>query len=185
MKLDTIDVKIIKLLRQDSKISTKKLAQILNLSRPTVKNRISRLIESGIIERFTVKINRKALVEGVHLFIKTSRITPELLSLEEVLKVYKVTGEMRYLLIARAKNMEEASRIIQEIEDIAGEIQVEIAIDVLKSSEPEPVLKADYTCEYCGSPTSEPLVFKYRNVEYFFCCPVCLKNFRRAIKASD
>jgi DNA-binding Lrp family transcriptional regulator len=56
--LDQIDVQLLRLLRQDASVSHSELAQRLYLSPRTVRSRIQRLREAGVI-RFTVCINRE------------------------------------------------------------------------------------------------------------------------------
>ncbi len=54
-----LDRELIRLLSEDARRSNTELAGLLKVSRTTVKNRIVRLVELGIIERFTVKLAGK------------------------------------------------------------------------------------------------------------------------------
>jgi Lrp/AsnC family transcriptional regulator for asnA, asnC and gidA len=56
--LDQIDRQIIRLLRHDSSVSSREIAQRLYVSPRTVRSRIERLRNAGVIE-FTVRINRQ------------------------------------------------------------------------------------------------------------------------------
>ncbi|HEY7294530.1 MAG TPA: winged helix-turn-helix transcriptional regulator, partial [Dehalococcoidia bacterium] len=56
--LDQIDVQLLRLLRQDASVSISEIAKRLYLSPRTVRSRIQRLRESGVI-RFTICINRE------------------------------------------------------------------------------------------------------------------------------
>jgi DNA-binding Lrp family transcriptional regulator len=56
--LDQIDCQIIRLLRQDSSVSSREIAQRLYVSPRTVRSRIERLRNAGVIE-FTIRINRQ------------------------------------------------------------------------------------------------------------------------------
>ena len=49
--MDDADKKIIELLQEDSRISITDIAKAINLSRPSVSERITRLIEKGILEK--------------------------------------------------------------------------------------------------------------------------------------
>ncbi len=182
MKLDSIDVKILKLLLEDSRVSHKRIAELLKLSRPTVKSRIEKLVEKGVIEKFTIKLGKEAIKENIILFIRTSSVNEKLFEMEEIIEIYRVTGEKAFLLKAVVGSIKEAGKLADKLKELSGDITVEIALENLKSEEEEPAIKAEYTCDYCGSTSYEPIVFKHRNVEHYFCCPVCLKNFRRAIR---
>jgi len=49
LKLDQIDYKIIEILSADGRIQNNKIAEMLDVSNGTIKNRINRLIESGLL----------------------------------------------------------------------------------------------------------------------------------------
>ena len=37
-----------------------------------------------------------------------------------------------------------------------------------------------FKCDYCGKEiVGEPIVYKYRNRVYFFCCPTCFREFKK------
>ena len=52
MKIDNIDKKILNYLQQDARIAASHIADELNISIPTVTDRIKKLIESGVIKGF-------------------------------------------------------------------------------------------------------------------------------------
>jgi len=183
LKVDSQEAKILNLLKENSRMSQKEIAETLGLSRPTVKSKMERLVEEGVIDKFTVKLGREVVEENIILFVNTSSVNKEVLAREEVVEAYRVSGRESYLLKAVVRNMEEARRLTQRLEELCGEANVEISLENLKREEESPLLKAEYACEYCGSTTREPRVFKLRNVEHYFCCPICLKNYRRALKA--
>ncbi|HEY5218394.1 MAG TPA: Lrp/AsnC family transcriptional regulator [Gemmatimonadaceae bacterium] len=53
--MDTTDNRLIALLRDNSRVSVAKLAQILRVSRGTVQNRIDKLVKERVILGFTVR----------------------------------------------------------------------------------------------------------------------------------
>ncbi|HLQ39960.1 MAG TPA: winged helix-turn-helix transcriptional regulator [Tetragenococcus sp.] len=56
-ELDSTDLKIIELLAHNSRIKLKILAEQVSLSEPSVKTRIERLADQGIIRSFTIDID--------------------------------------------------------------------------------------------------------------------------------
>ncbi len=56
-KIDEIDQKILDILCEDSRISYAELGRRVNLTRVSVRERMNALVESGIIERFSIIIN--------------------------------------------------------------------------------------------------------------------------------
>ena len=70
MKIDSTDVKILKELQQDSRLSIRELSKRVNLSPPSVTERIRKLEDNGIIEGYTIKINEKALGLDIQCIIQ-------------------------------------------------------------------------------------------------------------------
>lgn len=54
--LDPIDLKILALLKQDSRLSHKQIGALVHRTGQAVGARISHLIEQGVIERYTLAI---------------------------------------------------------------------------------------------------------------------------------
>ncbi|MFC6723018.1 AsnC family transcriptional regulator [Halobium palmae] len=57
-ELDTTDARILELLLEDARRSYRGIADEVGLSPPTVSNRVDRLRDLGIIQRFTVEVDR-------------------------------------------------------------------------------------------------------------------------------
>ena len=57
--LDTKDSGILKMLNEDSRATTQAIADALNMPRVKVHDRIKRLQDRGIIDKFSVEINRR------------------------------------------------------------------------------------------------------------------------------
>ena len=60
MKLDSNDLKLIELLKQDSRASVTSIADSMGVARVTTHDRMVRLKREGIIRRYTVDIDAKA-----------------------------------------------------------------------------------------------------------------------------
>ena len=68
--------KILHLLEQNSKLSLSEIGKEVNLSTPSVRERIYKLIDSKIIERYTIDINYDALGFDINVLIEvTIKIT--------------------------------------------------------------------------------------------------------------
>jgi len=61
MKIDEIDVQILHELQTDSRISLRELSKRINLSPPSVTERVRRLEDNGVIEGYTIRLNKKKL----------------------------------------------------------------------------------------------------------------------------
>ncbi|WP_049996343.1 AsnC family transcriptional regulator [Halococcus sediminicola] len=62
--IDDVDYRILELLMDDARRSYRDIAEEVGRSPPTVSERVERLTEVGVIERFTLDVDRSRLVEG-------------------------------------------------------------------------------------------------------------------------
>lgn len=117
MTLDNIDKKLLKLLQEDSKRTTKELSLKLNLSVTAVYERIKKLEREGVISNYVVLLDRNKIQKGFVVFchLKLMQHTKEFISqfekevvkLTEVLECFHVSGDYDYILKICVENMEE------------------------------------------------------------------------------
>ncbi|PSQ41779.1 AsnC family transcriptional regulator [Halobacteriales archaeon QS_9_68_42] len=102
--MDDLDREILAILRRDSRTPYTEIADRVGTSEGTVRNRVERLIEEGIIERFTVATrtgNVKAMVEiGVAVDVDTGEISERMADWTEVDFVWQVSGEEDVVAVA-------------------------------------------------------------------------------------
>ena len=116
MDLDLIDKKLLSFLQQDCKQTNKALSLKLNLSVTAVYERIKKLDNLGVIDRYVALVNKdkvnKSYVAFCHVkLIKHSRdyvieFEKEVRHLDEVLECYHISGDYDYLLKVLVKDME-------------------------------------------------------------------------------
>ena len=61
MKIDDLDRKILEFLQKDGRMAASHIADELDISIPTVTDRIKKLSESGVIQGFHATLNPKLL----------------------------------------------------------------------------------------------------------------------------
>ncbi|MFN7099619.1 MAG: Lrp/AsnC family transcriptional regulator [Flavobacterium sp.] len=116
MVLDVIDKKILELVQNDSKKTTKELSIKLNLSVTAVYERVRKLEREGIIEKYVAIVNKSKVEKGFLVFchlklIQHSRdyiqiFEKEVAELSEVVECYHVSGDYDYILKIVVKDME-------------------------------------------------------------------------------
>nr|WP_228841744.1 Lrp/AsnC family transcriptional regulator [Haloarcula sp. CBA1127] len=74
--LDETDIEILKLLSHDARRSYTDIAKEVDLSDPAVADRIERLQDAGVINRFTVDIDRTQLGAGAQIFVQVDPGVP-------------------------------------------------------------------------------------------------------------
>jgi Lrp/AsnC family transcriptional regulator, leucine-responsive regulatory protein len=115
--MDAIDKKLLGLLQNDTKKTTKELSIVLNLSVTAVYERIKKLEREGVISKYVAILDRnkveKAFVVFCHIKLiqhtKDFVITfeNEVVKLNEVLECFHVSGDYDYILKVCVKDMEE------------------------------------------------------------------------------
>lgn len=120
--MDKLDISLIKILQENSRITISELSKRLALSRPSVAERIVRLQERGIIEEFTTRISLKAIGRNTILFIELSslKVSPEVFEDmikedQDILECHRVTGHINYFIKAAVNNMESMSLLIDRL----------------------------------------------------------------------
>ncbi len=112
--MDETDVKILNILSDNSNTTTTEMTQKVNLSIPAINKRIQKLIQRGIIRRFTILMDNKKVGKPIQAFILVvvqhissgDNLTNYIQSDPDVLECYAVTGEYDYLLKVCAKDVE-------------------------------------------------------------------------------
>lgn len=114
--LDTIDKKLINLLQQDSKQTTKQLSLQLNLSVTAVYERVKKLENQKVIEKYVAIVNKNKIEKSFLVFchIKLMQHSKEylntfeyeVLKLEEVSECFHVSGDYDYILKVYVKDMD-------------------------------------------------------------------------------
>lgn len=91
MKFDEIDVLILQQLQEDSRLSIRELSKRINLSPPSVTERIRKLEDNGIIEGYTIKINKKKLGLSIDCIIKVTMKNGQYEKFKTFIKEYKLS----------------------------------------------------------------------------------------------
>lgn len=63
MPIDETDQRILEMLQKDGRRSYRSIAEETDITSPTVKTRIDKMVEEGVIEGFTVEVNEEELTE--------------------------------------------------------------------------------------------------------------------------
>jgi len=111
MDVDKKDFAIIDVLKENARLSIRDVAKKTELRPSTVHQRIVRLKEKNIIEKFTLKLNNNMVGEGfiVFMLIKTkpSAMLDKIIANKHVKEFFGVTGEYDLLLKLKFKDVEE------------------------------------------------------------------------------
>lgn len=125
--LDALDRSLVAQLRADGRAPVSKLATILGVSRGTVQMRIDRLLESGALLGFTVRVrddHEDALVRAVMLIEvegrNTSHVISRLRGLPELRRLHTTSGKWDLVAEIVVDSLPEFDRVLREVRMVDG-----------------------------------------------------------------
>ncbi len=167
--MDEYDLKLINLLKENSRRSVSELAELLGVSRQTVRARMEKLEKEGL--KYTVKFPQ----ESYFMLIVEAEDVGRLLECDEVFEVNKVS-DIKYVLKVNVRSLRELSEVISNLK--ARILEIMPVVEVLEKESPIR-MRVRFRCDYCGKEVhDEPIVYKFRRKVYVFCCRVCLREFK-------
>jgi DNA-binding Lrp family transcriptional regulator len=120
--MDDLDRRILQVLRRDARTPYTEIADHVGTSEGTVRNRVERMSEEGIIERFTVATrtgNVKAMVEvSVAVDVATGVVSERVAEWDEVDFVWQVSGEEDVVLVVDAADTEALNGLIARAREL-------------------------------------------------------------------
>ncbi len=124
-ELDEIDRRLLAELQRDATLSVDELSERVNLSRNACWRRVKLLEESGVIKGRVALVDPEKLGLGLSVFvlIRTSSHDPDWLrrfreavtSFPEIIGVYRMSGDLDYVLRARVADVKAYDRLYQRL----------------------------------------------------------------------
>jgi DNA-binding Lrp family transcriptional regulator len=126
-KMDSIDRRLLSLLRDNARLSVASLAKTLHVARGTVQNRLSRLQADGTIVGYTVKLKPQAEDQKVRALMtvlvegnRTDEVLRALRGDPAVSALHTTNGRWDIVAELRADNLEAVDRVLGRIRTIDG-----------------------------------------------------------------
>jgi len=117
MRLDSIDKKLLSLLQNDSKQTSKQLSLQLNLSVTAVYERIKKLEKENVIKKYVALVDKEKVNKSFLIFCHVkllqhskeflSNFEKEILKLAEVSECFHISGDYDYILKIHVTDMKE------------------------------------------------------------------------------
>jgi Lrp/AsnC family transcriptional regulator for asnA, asnC and gidA len=125
--MDDLDLKIIKELQKDGRVSFRDIADKIKVSEGTVYNRINKLLESKVIKKFMPDIDYEKLGYEITVIIgliteggKLPEIERKITESPNVNAVYDVTGEYDAVIVAQFKKREDLNDFVKNLLSVEG-----------------------------------------------------------------
>lgn len=121
--LDPLDAAILAVLAEDGRASYSRIGARVSLSAPAVKRRVDRLVERGVIDAFTVRLDPSALGWRTEAFVEVhcveqtspARMREAFETYPEVVAASSVTGDADAVLEVRARDMRHLEQVVERI----------------------------------------------------------------------
>jgi Lrp/AsnC family leucine-responsive transcriptional regulator len=152
--LDKIDLKILKILQENAKITNLQLSGEIGLSPAPTLERVKKLETAKLIKGYYTQVDEEALGIGIKAIIQItltrqlenaiSNFKKEINKIPEIMECYQVTGNADYILIALLKDIRDFETLISQrlskVEEI-GQMQTMVILSKVKDSK---LLPLDY-----------------------------------------
>ncbi|HTP76746.1 MAG TPA: Lrp/AsnC family transcriptional regulator [Rhizomicrobium sp.] len=133
--MDDLDRNLISLLRSDGRESAAALAKKLKVSRGTVQNRITNMLDRGEIQGFTVRTRPQADGNQVRAVMcvaiegeRSSKVTRTLRGFPEVDKIHTTNGRWDLVVELETETLGGFSAILDQIRTIEGIASTETSL---------------------------------------------------------
>lgn len=124
IKLDEIDIQLLKALQKDAKANTKELCDLLHLSKTPVYERMRRLESEGVIKGYSAIVDNAKVGLPLVVFCNVSlavhddahieRFKKDIMGINEIMECYSTGGVFDFLIKVVLKDMEEFNKFVFE-----------------------------------------------------------------------
>jgi DNA-binding Lrp family transcriptional regulator len=191
--LDETDVAILSLLAENARRPFSEIGERVGLSGPAVSDRVTRLEESGVIEGFTVDVDRSTLRAGVPVLVDVALpLAPESdggeTPLERARSRASEADAVEHVFVTAEGDLRLYGRVAGQnvrewVRGLFDGIDVDdYAVTLVDAFEWTPSVEGvefALTCAECSNTVdSEGETARIDGEVYHFCCPSCLSRFR-------
>ena len=125
VELDEIDYKILETLRRDARTPFTEVGRDLGISDATVHVRVNKMVDEGIIKRYTIVVDEEALGRKVHGFALINvnpgfleDVANQLVENERVSAVYEIHGPNDIIVKVEAGGLDEMRDLMLKLREI-------------------------------------------------------------------
>ena len=182
--LDETDMEILSMLAADARRPFSEIGDEIGLSGPAVSDRVTRLEEAGVINTFTIDVNRAALRAGIPVLIDLTLPPSSLSAARDAVResdavehvFITAEGDLRFYARVEAQNVREW--VAGLFDEIAIDDYTVTLVDDVEWTPSVDGVEFALTCAECGNTVdSEGETARIDDEVYHFCCSSCLSRF--------
>lgn len=194
--LDEVDVGIIEELQQNGRALLKDIARKAGVSLPTIRSRIQRLRDLGVIRKFSLVVDPDKFYGKIRAFLllqvnpgKTVEVAERLSNLENCREVFVTAGSSNVIVKLEAESVSELGRLItQDLQQMEGVVGLSCYVITTTQKEEYGVIAhtnvaIQHTCDFCGgSIIGKPHVEIIHGGRYYFTGAECAEAFKKKLE---
>ena len=151
-KVDNIDIKILRVLQTDFRLPLTQLSEQLGIPHGTVRDRIRKMEEAGVIERYATILNPAKIGFLLNCFVEVTldqqvennRAIEALCKIEEVTEIHTLTGNVDAFVRIWARDVEHLRQILYDkFTNIPGIVRTNTIIVLDTRAKPLPLPAQD------------------------------------------
>lgn len=144
--MDELNNGILKCLQDNARQSNAEIGRHVGISSPAVSERIKKMEDSGVIERYCTIISPyevgyqlKAIITLRAFMGKLKPFLEKVKTFDEVINCYRITGDENIVMVVVLKNQKHLERLIDQF-IIYGETKTQIVLsDIVKNGAIKPL----------------------------------------------
>lgn len=132
---DSLDNELISELRKDGRDTISNLAKKLKVSRATIQNRLDKLIHSGAILGFTIRVHEALDKETVKAIMmievtgkSTSQVIKKLRGIPQLIKLHTTNGAWDLVVEIHTSNLNDFDQVLRQVREVDGILNSETSV---------------------------------------------------------
>lgn len=120
--VDPIDIKILELLRINSRASFSEISKKVFLSPSSVRERVKKMEDNGVIKRYSLEVDHSLIGNNLEVFImlkifsgKFKTVISQINSYPEVQEAFRITGQQNIHMRVALKNQLHLQQFIDKL----------------------------------------------------------------------
>jgi DNA-binding Lrp family transcriptional regulator len=132
-RIDENDLRIIEMLTKNARISLREIAAVVNLSPSSIRNRMERLVNLGVIKRYTLELDNRKLGYEVQVVVlitskpgESDNLYHKLSKYSEITSVLRTSGPANFICMVQFRDIPQLAKFItNELEKLQGVERIE------------------------------------------------------------
>ena len=144
--MDKLNRGILKCLQDNARLSNTEIGRQVGISSPAVSERIKKMEDSGVIERYSTMVSPyevgyqlKAIITLKAFMGKLKPFLNKVKTYDEVISCFRITGDENIVMIVVLKNQKHLEKLIDQF-ILYGETKTQIILsDIVKQGQIKPL----------------------------------------------